>query len=136
MRKFTIQLLLALSAIASLASAANASVEWSLKRELSLDASPLDMAASPDGRLAYVLVPGKILVYSLSENKIIDFMPVDRSMDRLALGKDNSFIVSSSIAKSLKVYKAEVRHQIDISGLPFKGPELAPVVIAVYSDYQ
>lgn len=114
----------------------NASVEWSLKRQLNLEASPLDVAASADGRLVYVLVPGKILVYSTSENKVIDFMPVDRSADKLTLGTDNSFIVSSSSEKSLKIYKAEIRQNIEVSGLPFRGPEHAPVVIAVYSDYQ
>jgi protein-disulfide isomerase len=114
----------------------NASVEWSLKRQLNLEASPSDVAASPDGKLVYVLVPGKILVYSVTENKVIDFMPVGRSADKLTMGKDNSFIVTSSTEKTLKIYQAEIRHQIDISGLPFKGPEQAPVVIAVYSDYQ
>lgn len=136
MRKSTKQLLLTLSAITLLASAADASIEWSLKRELNLEVSPLDIAASPDGKLAYLLVPGKILVYSLSENKIIDFMPVDRLADKLTLGKDNSFVVASASGKFLKVYQAEIRHKIDIAGLPFKGPEKAPVVIAVYSDYQ
>ncbi len=113
-----------------------ASFEWSLKRELNLEAPPLDIVPSLDGKLVYVLIPGKILVYSASENKVIDFMPVDRSADKLTMSKDNSFIVASSTERTLKIYQAETRHKIDVSGLPFRGPERAQVVIAVYSDYQ
>jgi hypothetical protein len=134
--KFFIYLLLLCACSVALPQMVNASVEWNLRRQLNLEAPPLDMSVSPDGKLVYVLVPGKILVYSLSENKVIDFMPVDRTADKLALGKDNSFIVASSMEKSLKVYQAEMRHKIDVSGLPFRGPEHAPVVLAVYSDYQ
>jgi hypothetical protein len=128
--------LLTISAVGLFASLADASIELSLKRELNLEASPLDVAGSPDGRLVYLLVPGKILVYSVSENKVIDFMPVNTSADKLSIGKDNSFIVTSNTEKTLKIYQAETRHKIDVSGLPFRGPEHAPVVIAVYSDYQ
>lgn len=113
-----------------------ASVEWSLKRELKLEASPLDMASSPDGKLVFVLVPGRILIYSVVENRIIDSMLVDKAADRLISGRDNSFVVSSSTEKMLKIYQMETREKIDTSGLPFRGPKDAPVTVAVFSDYQ
>lgn len=113
-----------------------ASVEWALKRELNLEAAPLDMSTSPDGKLVYVLVSGRILIYSVVENRIIDSMLVDKSADKLISGRDNSFIVLSSVEKKLKIYQMETREKIDTSGRPFKGPKDAPVTIAVFSDYQ
>lgn len=113
-----------------------ASVEWSMKRELKLEAAPLDMTSSPDGKLIYLLVPGRILIYSVPENRIIESMPVDKSADRLISGKDNSFVVSSSADKKLKIYQLETREKIDTSGRPYIGQKDAPVTVAVFSDYQ
>jgi protein-disulfide isomerase len=63
-------------------------------------------------------------------------MPVDKTADRLISGRDNSFVVSSSADKKLKIYQMEIREKIDTTGRPFKGPKDAPVTIAVFSDYQ
>lgn len=130
-----ILLFFALTTVTLLTQAAHA-VEWSLKRELVLETTPLDMVAAVDAKTVYILVPGKILSYSTSENTVTDFIDVDKSADRLLLGKDNLFIVTSSSGKTLKTYQVEMKHQIDVSGLSFRGQDNAPVVIAVYSDYQ
>jgi len=44
--------------------------------------------------------------------------------------------VPSRSQKMLRVIQLETIHQFDLSGLPFKGREEAPVTIAVFSDYQ
>lgn len=136
MKAYTCRRLFSLISFFVLASPAVASTEWSLKRQLNLEAAPLDISSSSDGKLVYVLVPGKILIYSVSENKVIDFLSVDKSADMLISGRDNSFIVSNTAEKTLKVYQLETRQKIDITGLPYKGPGNAPILVAVYSDYQ
>lgn len=113
-----------------------ASVEWSVRRELNLQATPLDMASSPDGKLVYVLVTGRILIYSVAENKILNSMPIEKSADRLVSVKDDSFVVSIATEKKLKVYQLEAREKIDISDLPCIGSKDAPVTIVVFTDYQ
>lgn len=114
-----------------------AAPEWTLKRQFNVEQSPLAMAASPDGKMLYILVPGKVLLYSLSEKKVNDFMPVDKDLDKLAYsGKDNLFILSSSSNKIVRIFQLESKARIDLSGLPFRGKEAAPVTIAVYSDFQ
>lgn len=114
-----------------------ASSEWTLKNQITIEDTPLSTVASQDGKSVYVLIQGKILIYSTVENKIVDFLPVDKSFDKLAYSApDNLFILASSKDKQLKVFKLEHNETIDVSGLPFKGPENAPVTIAVFSDYQ
>ncbi len=114
-----------------------AEVEWSLKKQLNLDAAPLDVTTSSDGQWMYFLVPGEILIYSVIEDKVANRIPVDKSFDRLAhSAADNTLIVSSSSGKMVKLIQLAMVYKFDLSGLPFKGPEKAPVTIAVFSDYQ
>ena len=114
-----------------------ADLEWTVKKQLHLEASPLDIATSADGRWIFVLATGEILVYSVSEDKVVNRIPVDRTFDRLIYSvKSNTLVLSSRAEKALKIIQLEVVHKIDISGLPFKGSKHATVTIAVFGDYQ
>jgi hypothetical protein len=71
------------------------------------------------------------------QGEIVDSIPVAKEFDRLSIpGKDNVIALSSSSGKRIEIIRYKTLHNIDISGLPFKGPENAPVTIAVFSDYQ
>ena len=112
-------------------------MEWTIKTERNLEATPLDTAVSADGRLIFILSPGEILVYSVLQQKVINRIPVDKRFDRMTFSRaDNTLIVTSSSAKVLKTIQLEFIQNIDITGLPFKGPANAPVTVAVFNDYQ
>ena len=118
-------------------STASAELEWTSRKPVPLTSAPLDNAISADGKLLYILSAGEILVYSLTENKTMNTIPIDGEYDNIAVTlKGNSLIVTSSAGKSLKIIDLEFSYNIDISGLPLKGPADAPVTIAVFSDYQ
>jgi hypothetical protein len=62
---------------------------------------------------------------------------VDGQFDRLAHSpKDNTVVLSSSSGRSLKFIELELVYEFDVSELPFKGLENAPVTVAVFGDYQ
>ena len=114
-----------------------ADVEWTLKRQLSLDVTPLDTALSSDGQWAYILTPGEIAVYSVADDKVISRIPVDKTFDRISnSAQANTLIVSSSTAKTIKFIQMEMIQKFALEGLAVKGPENALVTIAVFSDYQ
>jgi len=114
-----------------------ANVEWTPKKQLELGVSTLDIATSLDGRWIFILAPGEILVYSISEEKVVNRIPVDKAFDRLTHSpRTNTLILGSGTEKTLKIIELDVIHDIAISGLPIKGPEDAPVTIAVFGDYQ
>jgi DNA-binding beta-propeller fold protein YncE len=118
-------------------STVSAELEWTFRKQVPLTSAPLDNAVSADGKLLFMLSSGEIAVYSLTRNQTINTIPIDRDYDRISvLPKGNSLIVTSSAGKSLKIIDLEFVYQIDIAGLPLKGPAGAPVTIAVFSDYQ
>ena len=119
------------------ATSASAELEWTFREQVPLTAAPLDNAVSADGQLLFMLSAGEIAVYSLTQSKTINTIPIDKDYDRISVSpRGNSLIVTSSAGKSLKIIDLEFVYQIDTSGLPLKGPADAPVTIAVFSDYQ
>ena len=128
-------LVLALGGV--LPTGAHAAVELKVLGSLDVNATPLDVASSADGQRLYILTPGEILIYSIQEGKIVDRVPVDKGFDRVvALPRPDALTILSSTKKSLQVILLESIYQIDVSGLPFKGPRDAPVTIAIFDDYQ
>jgi hypothetical protein len=140
MKKLTVVLVLASLCLYGgplLLPTAQASLEWKVLKDLDLKASPLDVAPSADGQWLYILTPGEILVYSMQEGRITDPIPVGKEFDRIAaLPRANGLTLSSSANKTIQIIMLEHVIAIDVSGLPFKGPRDAPVVVAVFDDYQ
>ena len=114
-----------------------AEIEWTVKKQLKLEAAPTDIAPSADGKWIYVLTSGEILVYSVPEDKVMNRIPVDKTFDRLTYSaQDNTLLVSSSAEKTLKIIQLAVIQHFSLEGLPFEGQKNAPVTLVVFSDYQ
>ena len=116
---------------------ASDSVEWNVYKTLKLEESPIDVALSPDGRRIFVLNDqGEIVIYS-SAGKIEAKIDVGKHVDQLKLGpRGDSLILSSSKNKTVEIVTLDFIQNINVSGSPFKGPADAPVVIAVFDDFQ
>lgn len=112
-------------------------IDWTILKQLKLDEAPLDISASADGKWIYILTPGKVLVYSIPEDKVMNRVPVDPSFDALVYSAtDNTLALTSQSGRSLEIIQLETINKFDNSGLAFRGPENAPVTVAVFSDYQ
>jgi hypothetical protein len=90
-----------------------------------------------DGKWLFILTPGEILILSVSEGTISNRIPVDKEFDRIApLRRPDLLSVTSSTKKALQVIWFETIYKFDLTGLPFKGPQEAPVTVAIFNDYQ
>ena len=90
-----------------------------------------------DGKWLFILTPGEILIFSISEGTITDRIPVDKDFDRIApLPRPDMLTITSSTKKTLQIILFETVYKIDVTGLPFKGPQDASVTVAVFDDYQ
>jgi len=114
-----------------------AEVEKTVAKTLQLESKPIDMALSADGKFTFVLTEGgKILIYDLS-GQVKDTITVSETVVRIGSSPDGSFLLlADSTKNTIDVVKLDYVVDIDISNLPFKGPENAPVVVAVFRDYQ
>jgi hypothetical protein len=114
-----------------------ADIEWTMLKEINVKSPPLDVSSSADGQMLYILSPGEILIYSLSDKKVTNRIPISGEFDRLTvLPGSNSLIATSSTQKSLRIINLEFIQKIDISGHPVRGSKNAPVTVAVFVDYQ
>jgi len=114
-----------------------ADIEWTEIKQLKLEASPVDLVTSPDGKWVIILTPGEVLAYSIPEDKVVDRMPVDKSFDKITYSaSDGAVLISSSTGNMIKIIQMDVVHTFSLAGIPFKGPENASVTIIVFSDYQ
>ncbi|MDH4162818.1 MAG: hypothetical protein OEW15_09050 [Nitrospirota bacterium] len=134
LRRSCIAVLLLLAFLAG--SPAAAEIEWTEKRKLTLDASPLDMVTTPNGRWLIVLTPGEVLVYSAPDMRVLSRFGVDPSFDKLLVSGDEQVILASTTGKTLKFLQLDEVFTFTNAGVPFMGPENAPVTITVFSDYQ
>ena len=129
--------LLAFLIIPALYTKSSASVEWDTYKTLELAVQPVDIAVSKNGDTIFVLAKsGKILIYS-SDGKLQDEVDVGNHFDQIEAGPSEEWLfLSSRKNKTVEILHIDFIQTIDTSGAPFKGPANAPVVIAVFSDFQ
>ena len=116
---------------------AAASVEWNVLKTLQLEAAPIDVALSQDGKLIFVLTEqGQILIYS-SGGLLKDKIDVGNHFDHIKVSpRGKNLILNSRKNKSVQIVTLDFIQDINVSGSPFKGPETAPVVIAIFDDFE
>ena len=115
----------------------HADVEWDLIKTYKIEGTPLDVAISKYGRWVFVLIKGgEILIYSRDatlDGKIL----VGNSIDGIKPGpREDILLLSSRKGKTVQIIDFGFIREINVTGSPFKGPSDAPVVIAVFSDFQ
>jgi hypothetical protein len=120
-----------------LLSPVQAQVELNVLKTYDLEDPPIDIAFSTSRNEIYVLNDkGQLLIYT-TDGRLTEKIDVGKGYDRLQLiGNSNVLFLSSRKDKTIRVIQLEFVQDIDTSGSPFKGPEDAPVVIAVFSEFQ
>jgi len=136
MRPKCIGLLSALLIIVGTAAGSFANVEWSPEHTFQMDQSPLDMAVSPDGKHIFILTESGIFVYS-QDGKLEDKIDVGYPVDQMKIGPGGKqLFITSRKNKTVQAVTIDFIVNINVSGSPYRGRQDAPVIIAVFSDYQ
>ena len=136
MRPKSIGLSFALLILMGTAASSFANVEWGFEHTFQMDQSPLDVAVSPDGKHIFVLTSSGIFVYS-QDGKLEDKIDVGYPVDQIKIGPGGKqLFITSRKNKTVQAVTMDFIVDINVSGSPYKGRQDAPVVIAVFSDYQ
>jgi len=116
---------------------ANQSVDWTVQAQWKIDAKPLDVVHSLDNKKVFILADdSNVHIFSANGDKL-GRIPVDKGVTAIDIeprgnlvylinGQDNTF---TSLTVSFTT-------TIDVTGSPFLGNENAPIVLAVFSDFQ
>ncbi len=123
--------------LTSLPGLAGAGVDWQAKTTIKPGSAPIDVAISADGKQTFVLTEGgKLHIYD-PQGKLIDTIEVDPAMNRISSdASGNRLLISST--KNGTVNELQIEYVVNLSydGSPFIGSSDAPVVLAVFSDFQ
>ena len=114
-----------------------AAVEWGVQNRLQLEASPVDVAVSLNDKWVFVLNDrGEVLVFS-SDGSLKEKIEVGKHIDQIKVGpRDNLLYLTSRKKKTVEIIELDFIQNINTAGSPYKGPVHAPVVIAVFSDFE
>ena len=114
-----------------------AEVDWDIQSTLKFDATPLDIAVSPDGNSVFVLTDGgDILIYDPNGN-LKDKIAAGLHIDKIKIGpRGDRLFVSSRQNKTVEVIVLDFIKSINTAGSPFKGAQNAPIVIVEFSEFQ
>ena len=118
-------------------SPAYSAIEWNIQKTLKTDSAPLDVTVSQNGRSIFILTEeGNVLIYD-REGTLTDTIKVGTHVDQIRIGpRDELLFATSRQNKSVEVIELDYIYTIDTAGSPFKGPQDAPVVLTVFSDFQ
>ncbi len=114
-----------------------AAVELNLQKTLKPDGAPIDVVVSQDGNLTFVLTDkGNVLIYDQIGN-LKDTVAVGSHIDQIEIGPQGERLFAASRQnKTVDIITLDFIHEINTLGSPSKGPQEAPVTIAVFSDFQ
>ena len=127
----------AVAMIAAGALISQAAVEWNLRDIVKLDKPPLDVAVAPGGKRIFVLAdPMNLHVYSTG-GKAVEKIALSSPVDQIEPGpRDDTVVLHGRSNPAVQMLQVAFVADIDASGSPARGPADAPVVIAVYNDFQ
>jgi hypothetical protein len=114
-----------------------AEVDWEISGAIQMNDTPLDVARSQGDNLTFILTDkSKVLIYETA-GELAGTIPVDPSVTGIAISAkgDQLFLINSQ-RKTLKTVSVDFIVEFNNAGSPFLGPANAPIVVAVFSDFQ
>ncbi|MCP4690558.1 MAG: thioredoxin domain-containing protein [Desulfobacterales bacterium] len=117
---------------------ARAQVEGTVTQTLKPDAPPMDAAASLDGKWLFVLTQkGEVQIWNLMDGKKGGSIHVGAGVNRIATGpREDILYLSDAERGEVRILVLDFINNFDYSGSPSKGPEDAPVVITLFTDFE
>ncbi len=135
--RFLCAMLCALCAMISSASLAEAKIQFEPPKDIQLEDTPKDIIFSRDGSTAFILGQKSILIYSVTEAKVTDSIPLTKAYSQIALSPDEStFYLTSQDSPQIAAIQFAFINNIAVGKSPVIGNAKAPVTVAAFLDYQ
>ncbi len=114
-----------------------ADIEWNVIQTLNLTEPPLDIAFSTSRNKILVLTrQGELQVFEPDGQQVAG-LEVGKEFDRLYhIQGSDVVLLSGRGSNTARIIELSFVEQINTTGAPFKGTEAAPIVVAVFSDFE
>ena len=114
-----------------------AKVEWSIQNTIKTGEPPVDVAVSPNGSAIFVLTSnGSVLIYD-RQGKLDGTIKIGVHVDQIRVGPSGEQLFATSRQnQTVEVIALNFIRKINVMGSPSKGRTDAPVIVAVFSDFQ
>lgn len=114
-----------------------AEVDLEILRNIALDATPLDVAVSEDGRWIYVLTDdARLHIYS-QKGELKGTVAVPAGSQRIASGPgDDVLFVTNTTNQNVQAVRVNLQHEFTLGKSPTKGPADAPVTLTLFTDFE
>ncbi|MFZ0241491.1 MAG: hypothetical protein WAL90_07560 [Desulfobacterales bacterium] len=113
-----------------------AALDVNVVQTFTLKDSPLDVAFSTSRNKVLVLTDkGQVQIFT-PQGTLDETIDVGREFDRFwHIQGSDVLLLGSREKKTVQIIELNFIEQIDTTGSPFRGPQKAPVVVAVFSDF-
>jgi hypothetical protein len=116
---------------------AKAEVDWQTRNTIKTKKTPIDIQITADGKKTFILTEGGRLEIYDSNAAMIDSIKVDPDMNILSAdGTGMRVFLGNSKNNSVHELLIETIAEFNYEGSPYLGKKEAPVVLAVFSDFQ
>jgi thiol-disulfide isomerase/thioredoxin len=114
-----------------------AEVDLEILRNFAVDAAPLDVAVSADGRWIYVLTgDARLHIYSPA-GELKGTVAVPPGSQRVATGPgDDVLFVANSENRTVQTVRVNLQHEFTSAQSPTRGPADAPVTLTLFTDFE
>jgi len=112
-------------------------LEWKVVHKIKLPQQPKTFAHSLDGKLIFILTENNsVLIYN-QQGKLKGTIPVESGISDINISpRGEALFLINKEKNSYTVVTIDFTKEIDISGSPYLGMENAPVIVAVFTDFQ
>jgi predicted DsbA family dithiol-disulfide isomerase len=112
-------------------------LEWEVQKQWQLPQSPVDIVHSLDGRYVFVLTnEHEVLIYT-PDGKLEGSVPVDKGVNGIDIApRAEMLYLIDSEKNSFTTLSIDFVKKINTTGSPSRGPENAPVTIALFTDFE
>lgn len=116
---------------------ADQKLEWKIVRKIDVKEKPVDIAHSLDGKYAFVLTELHVVNVYDQAGVLQGSIPVEQGVNAIALGPQGQYLhLSDNVSNTFYTLALDYVLQINTANAPTKGDLNAPVVVAVFSDFQ
>ncbi len=112
-------------------------IEWKMQQNWPTAGKTLDMVHSLDGKFVYILNDKQLVQVFNNQGQLQGSIPVEEGVTAIDIAPQGEMLyLINNKNQTFSAIGVSFIVDIDTAGSPFKGPDGAPVTIALFTDFE